>query len=364
MNYDTNFYAKYQDKELCQALIAKIKALTSEKIKLMEVCGTHTMSIFRYGIKELLPKNIHLISGPGCPVCVTAIADIDYMIALAKMEDTIIATFGDMINVPGSQSSLKKEKAKGADIRVIYCPHQALEIAEEFPKKRVILIGIGFETTIPLLSSVVLETKKKGLTNFYLLSLAKVMPPIIDSLLKQQEVKIDGIICPGHVSTIIGTRPYQFIPERYNIACVIAGFEPVDILLGIYHLVKQKVKRVWKVENKYKRAVRDEGNPVALNLISRVFSQVPSEWRGIGVVKASGMELRSEFSYLNARNFKIQLKKPKEHTLCRCGEVLRGVITPLECPLFNKECSPENPIGPCMVSSEGTCAAYYKYGSL
>ncbi len=358
------FYTEYRDKKLCQSIIAKIKELTAAEISLMEVCGTHTMSIFRSGIKDLLPGNIHLIAGPGCPVCVTPVSDIDYMIALAKMNNTIIVTFGDMINVPGSHSSLKKEQAKGADVRVIYSPIQTLKIAEEFPRKKVILIGIGFETTIPLLASVVLEAIKKNLTNFYLLSLAKVMPPIIDNLLKEKEVKIDGIMCPGHVSTIIGTKPYQFIPDRYNIPCVIAGFEPTDILLGLYHLVRQKVKGIAQVENRYQRAVREEGNPIALNLITQVFSPVHSEWRGIGIVAESGLDLQPEFAHLNARNFCVSVAKPKEHALCRCGEVLRGIITPEQCPLFKKVCTPENPIGACMVSSEGTCAAYYKYGSL
>ncbi len=357
------YYDEYYDKKLCQSIVEKIKGLTEEEINIMEVCGTHTVSIFRAGLKNLFPKNIHLISGPGCPVCVTPIAAVDHLIALARMEDTIITTFGDMVKVPGSSSSLKEEKACGADIRVIYSPYQALEVAQESPHQKVILVGIGFETTIPLLANVVLEAKQKGLSNFYLLSLAKIMPPIIKELLQSQEVKIDGILCPGHVSVIIGGKPYQFIPECYHIPCVIAGFEPVDIIWAIYRLIQQKIKGRPVVENQYARAVREEGNPVALDLMNKVFTSVDSHWRGIGKVPASGLDLKPEFSQFNAHNFEVEVESTKEHTQCRCGEVLRGIIIPLQCPLFQKVCTPENPIGACMVSSEGTCAAYYKYSN-
>lgn len=355
------YYDEYRDKKLCQSITEKIKELTDKEMNIMEVCGTHTRSIFSSGIKGLLPGNIHLISGPGCPVCVTPLSDIDHIIALSKMENTITVTFGDMINVPGSFSSLKKEKAKGADIRIIYSPFQALEIAGENLKKLVILIGIGFETTIPLLANVVLEAQKRGLNNFFLLSLTKIMPPIIKSLLQNKEVKIDGMLCPGHVSAIIGAKPYQFIADCYKIPCVIAGFEPVDILLAIYHLLLQKIQDRPAVENCYKRAVRSEGNPVALELISQVFTPVDSSWRGMGCVPKSGLDLKPEFSKFNARKFSVKIETEKENNLCRCGDVLRGIITPLQCPLFKKHCTPENPVGSCMVSSEGTCATYYKY---
>lgn len=357
------YYDEYRDKELSQALIAKISSITKEDFTFMEVCGTHTMSIFRSGIKELLPENIHLISGPGCPVCVTPISDIDHIIALSRMDNTAIVTFGDMINVPGSSSSLKREKAEGADIRVIYSPSQALDIALEFPEKKVILVGIGFETTVPLLASVVLEAKEKNINNFYLLSLGKLMPPIISALLGSHEVKIDGMLCPGHVSAIIGSKPYQFIPNCYGIACVITGFEPVDILIAIYHLILQKINKNPRVENQYKRAVREEGNPTALSLINQVFFPVDSQWRGIGSVEVSGLALRPEFSGWDAGNISVTIETTKENKQCLCGEVLRGTATPLQCPLFRKVCTPENPIGACMVSGEGVCAAYYRYGS-
>lgn len=353
---------EYRNKELCQQLIQQIKKYPKLDVNLMEVCGTHTVSIFRSGLKELLPENVHLISGPGCPVCVTPVSAIDHMIALARMDETMIATFGDMVNVPGSSSSLKQERAKGADIRVIYSPFQALELSQAFPQKKIILIGIGFETTIPLLASVVLAADRKSLQNFYLFSLAKVMPPILKAILQTGEIKIDGFLCPGHVSAIIGTRPYQFIPMHHHIPCVVAGFEPVDILLAILHLMKQIDKQKPIVENQYRRAVKEEGNTIARKKMEEVFTPVNACWRGLGIVVGSGLDLRSEFSAMNARNFKVEIEKSQENPQCRCGEVLRGVITPLHCPLFRKVCTPENPIGACMVSSEGTCAAYYKYG--
>ena len=355
------YYDEYRDKKLCQSIVERIKELTSEDINIMEVCGTHTRAIFSSGIKNLLPENINLISGPGCPVCVTPLSEIDHMIALSKMEQTIITTFGDMVNVPGSTSSLKKEKAEGADIRLIYSPWQVLEMAEVSPQKKVILIGIGFETTIPLLASVVLEAKKRELNNFFLFSLTKLMPPILKTLLLSPQVEIDGLLCPGHVSTIIGSKPYQFIPDCYHIGCGIAGFEPVDVLMAIYHLIQQNIQNKPKVENKYRRAVREEGNPVALSIMNQVFSPVASEWRGIGRVEKSGLDLKPEFADLNAHNFEVKIETARENNLCRCGDVLRGTITPLQCPLFRKVCSPENPIGSCMVSAEGTCATYYKY---
>ncbi len=352
---------EYRDKELCQSLVQKIKGQTKADLNIMEICGTHTVSIFRFGLKEMLPKNIHLISGPGCPVCVTPISSIDYMIALSREKNMMIVTFGDMINVPGSSSTLSQEKARGADIKIIYSPLQALEIARDFPQKKIVLIGIGFETTIPLLASVVLEAKKQSLSNFFLLSLVKVMPPIMKELLQAGEIKIDGFLCPGHVSAIIGTQPYQFISRKFHIPCVIAGFEPVDILLAVYHLIQQKLRQKPFVENQYKRAVREDGNPLAIRKIREVFIPVDALWRGIGQVTNSGLDLKPAFSAMNACHFKVKVEKTRINSECRCGEVIRGIITPLECPLFRKVCLPENPIGACMVSSEGACAAYYKY---
>lgn len=352
---------KYRDKDLCQTIIQAIKKLTNERINIMEVCGTHTVSIFRSGIREILPKNIHLISGPGCPVCVTPVSEIDHLIALSRMKNTIIVTFGDMLNVPGSTSSLRYEKAKGAKVQVVYSPLQALELARQFPNKKVILLGVGFETTIPLLASVVLNAFKESIKNFFFLSLAKTMPPIMEALLRTEDTCIDGFLCPGHVSAIIGTRPFQFIPEKYQIPCVIAGFEPVDILIGIYGIIRQKIMKKAFVQNEYQRVVREEGNQVALKVISQVFVPVKSEWRGIGQVEMSGMDLQQKYSKMNARFLDVKIEKTIDQSGCRCGDVLRGKITPVECPLFKRICCPENPVGACMVSSEGSCAAYYQY---
>ncbi len=356
-------YNEDNSKTLCKNILNKIKELTDEKINIMEVCGTHTVAIFRSGLRELLPKNINLISGPGCPVCVTPTSEIDHIIALARMKNTIIVTFGDMINVPGTNSSLKIEKAKGANIQIIYSPIQCLEIAVKNPNQNVVLIGIGFETTTPLLASVVLEAAKDSVPNFYFFSLAKLMPPIMRELLQKKDAKLDGFLCPGHVSAIIGTEPYQFIPSEYHIPCVIAGFEPEDILIAIYHIVLQKRNKVACVENGYKRVVRKEGNPTALEKMSEVFTHTNSSWRGIGIVAKSGLDLKEKYRKMNARNFEVDIEKTQENHDCRCGDVLKGVITPLQCPLFRKVCTPENPIGACMVSSEGSCAAFYKYST-
>jgi len=327
----------------------------------MAVCGTHTVAICRKGIKNIIPKNMKLISGPGCPVCVTPVSYIDHIIALSREKNFIVTTFGDMIRVPGSTSSLEKEKANGADIRIVYSTIDALNVARNNPKKNVVFMGVGFETTSPTIASVILKAKEEKINNFSILCVAKIMPPAMKSLLDAEEVNIDGFICPGHVSAIIGSKPYGFIASQYNIPCVISGFEPLDILQTIFMLVKQIEKNEAKVEIQYKRIVKPEGNKIALEKINRVFKIVDSEWRGMGKIPLSGLEIRDKYEQFNARKFGISVERPKEISGCRCGEVLRGVIIPPECPLFGKICTPEDPKGACMVSSEGTCAAYYKY---
>lgn len=327
----------------------------------MEVCGTHTMVIFRNGIKEMLPANINLISGPGCPVCVTPIRYIDEIIALSRKDDFIITTFGDMIRVPGSTSTLEKEKANGADVRIVYSTLDALEVALNNPSKKVVFMGVGFETTSPTIASAILKAKEGKIDNFFVLSVGKVIPPAMQALLESGEVNIDGFICPGHVSTIIGSRPYNFIATQYGIPCVIGGFESLDILQAIFMLVKQIEEDDVKIEIQYQRVVKPEGNKIALGKVNRVFKVVDSEWRGIGKIPLSGLEIREGYAQFNARKFNVLVEKTKEFTGCRCGEVLRGIIAPTECPLFKEVCTPEAPKGACMVSSEGTCAAYYKY---
>ena len=352
---------EYRDEKIAQSILKKINAISKKKVNLMEVCGTHTVVIFRNGIKKILPKNINLISGPGCPVCVTPVSYLDEIIALSRENDFIITTFGDMIKVPGSTSSLEREKANGADIRIVYSTLDALNIARNNPLKKVVFMGIGFETTSPTIASAILKAKEEKINNFSVLSVAKIMPPAMKSLLDVEEVNIDGFICPGHVSAIIGSDPYNFIASQYKVSCVICGFEPLDILQSIYMLIKQIEEGKAKVEIQYKRVVKPEGNKIALKKLKKVFSIVNSNWRGIGNIPQSGLEIRNEYSQFNARKFKITVEETKEFAGCRCGEVLRGIITPIECPLFKKVCTPEDPKGACMVSSEGTCAAYYKY---
>jgi len=352
---------EYRDEKIAQSILKEINAISKKKVNLMEVCGTHTVVIFRNGIKKILPKNINLISGPGCPVCVTPVSYLDEIIALSRENDFIITTFGDMIKVPGSTSSLEREKANGADIRIVYSTLDALNIARNNPLKKVVFMGIGFETTSPTIASAILKAKEEKINNFSVLSVAKIMPPAMKSLLDVEEVNIDGFICPGHVSAIIGSDPYNFIASQYKVSCVICGFEPLDILQSIYMLIKQIEEGKAKVEIQYKRVVKPEGNKIALKKLKKVFSIVNSNWRGIGNIPQSGLEIRNEYSTFNARKFKITVEETKEFAGCRCGEVLRGMITPIECPLFKKVCTPEDPKGACMVSSEGTCAAYYKY---
>lgn len=352
---------EYRNEGIAQKIIKGIKTISKKKVNLMEVCGTHTVSIFRNGIRNILPKNVHLLSGPGCPVCVTPVSYLDEIIALSRKSDFIITTFGDMIRVPGSTSSLEKEKANGADIRIVYSTLDALNIARNNPVKKVIFMGVGFETTSPTIASVILKAKEEKINNFSVLCVAKIMPPAMKSLLDAEEVNIDGFICPGHVSAIIGSEPYQFIANQYKVPCVISGFEPLDILQGIYMLIKQIEEKRAEIEIQYKRVVRPEGNKIALKKLKQVFRIVDSDWRGIGIITNSGLDLKEEFNQFNAHKFNISVEESREFSGCRCGEVLRGVIIPPECSLFGKICTPEDPKGACMVSSEGTCAAYYKY---
>ena len=352
---------EYRNKEIAQKILRQIKSISKKKINLMEVCGTHTVAIFRNGIRKILPSNINLLSGPGCPVCVTPISYIDEIIALSREEGFIITTFGDMIRVPGSTSTLEREKTDGADIRIVYSTLDALKIALDNSSKEIIFMGVGFETTSPTIASAVVKAQKEKIENFSVLSVAKIMPPAMKALLEGKEVNIDGFICPGHVSAIIGSKPYNFITTQHKVPCVICGFEPLDILQSIYMLVKQIEDGRAEVEIQYERAVKPEGNKIALDKIDEVFKVVDSNWRGIGNIPLSGLEIKDEYEKFNARKFIVEREETKEPKGCRCGEVLRGVITPPECSLFRKGCSPENPQGACMVSTEGTCAAYYKY---
>ena len=329
----------------------------------MEFCGGHTVTIFRYGIRQVLPSTIDMVSGPGCPICVTANADLDKAIALAQIQGVIIATFGDMLKVPGSHSSLQEVKANGADVSVVYSTMDALKIAEKDSNKSVVFLGIGFETTAPTIAASVLQAEEKEIRNYYVLSLHKLCPPVIQAILDSGEVKRDGLICPGHVSAIIGSHPWEFIAQDYGIPCVVSGFEPLDILQCVDMLVAQIENGESKVEIAYRRGVRPEGNQQALKLMEQVFEPCPAQWRGIGEVPNSGLKLRKEYQRFDAElAFDIDPGPTYEPKGCICGDILRGVKTPADCQLFGKACTPQYPVGPCMVSSEGSCSAYYLYG--
>ncbi|MFC1963253.1 hydrogenase formation protein HypD [Chloroflexota bacterium] len=358
------FIDEFRQPSFAKALAGKIQKWAGPPVNLMEVCGTHTVSIFRNGIRDLLPPQVGLLSGPGCPVCVTPDREIDKAIALAKDPKVIISTFGDMMKVPGSYSSLNEAKAEGADVRVVYSAMDSLEIARDNPGKDIVFFGVGFETTAPTTAASVLEAKRLGLKNYFLLSVHKLVPPAMKVLLEAKEVRIDGFICPGHVSTIIGSHPYEFIPRDYGIPCVIAGFEPVDILQSIDMLLEMYSGAKAEVAIQYSRAVRSAGNLSALNIMSRSFQVSAVEWRGIGTIPESGLKLAKELeSFTAEKHFQIRTKPPRKIPECRCGDVLRGVCTPPECSLFDTGCNPEHPIGPCMVSSEGTCSAWFLYSS-
>ena len=355
------FIDEFRDKEIAEGLIHKIRKTSTRPVQLMEVCGTHTVSIFRYGIKSLLPEQIGLLSGPGCPVCVTPNNDIDLAIALSRQKDVMIVTFGDMMRVPGSTSSLLKEKAGGGDIRIIYSSLEALKIAKENFGKKVVFLAIGFETTSPTIAVAILRAKEEKLHNLFFLNSQKRVPPALIALLQSKQVKIDGFILPGHVSTILGTKPYQFISKEFGRPAVITGFEPLDILQGIWMLIKQIEENRAAIEIQYRRIVHEEGNPTALSKIYEVFEEDEGNWRGLGLIANSGYRFKESYRQMDVRNFDVEVERSREHPECLCGEVLQGIKSPLECRLFKKVCHPENPIGPCMVSIEGTCHTYFKY---
>lgn len=356
---------QFKNPELARGLVESIETLAPDRdVTLMEVCGTHTVSIARNGIRSLMPPSVHLASGPGCPVCVTSNHDIDKVIALARIPDVIIATFGDMTRVPGSTSSLLAEQANGADVRIVYSPLDALTLAAQNLERQVVFVGVGFETTTPLVAMAIKRAVASGLDNFSVYAAHKNMPGALEAIVNDPELKVDALILPGHVSTIIGAKPYEFLAKDYGIPGVITGFEPNDILQGIAMIMRQLSEDRADIEIAYSRCVMEEGNPTALAAIDEVFETVPANWRGIGEIAGSGYRIRDEFATFDAmRRFSdvVEVESTHEHSGCRCGDVLRGAITPAQCPLFRKVCTPENPIGPCMVSSEGACAAYFRY---
>jgi hydrogenase expression/formation protein HypD len=356
---------EYRNPDLVRGLLDAVSILAAgigREVSLMEICGTHTHAIGRYGIRRLLPKNLRLISGPGCPVCVTSIADVDRALYLACLPDVIFATFGDMLQVPGTGGeSLQRLRASRADVRIISSAADAVRFAAENPTREVVLMGIGFETTAPTVAAAILSARRKGVDNFSVFSVHKTVPQAIGALIEDPELRIDGFICPGHVSIITGVEAYGMIPKAGR-AAVITGFEPADIAEGILMLLRQIMEGRFEVAIQYVRGPKAEGNPKAREIMAEVFEPDDAEWRGLGVIPGSGLRIRREYEGFDAlKRFTLPQIRSVEFSGCRCGEILRGVMAPAECPMFMKACTPANPVGPCMVSGEGTCAAYYKY---
>jgi hydrogenase expression/formation protein HypD len=332
-------------------------------VTLMEVCGTHTMAIHRHGIHSLLPQNLRLISGPGCPVCVMPTQFMDEAIELARRPDVIVTTFGDLMRVPGSDSTLDAERASGANVRLVYSALDSLTVAEERPGSQVVFLAVGFETTAPTVAATVLEARRRGVANFAILPGNRLVPPALRALLDDEDVRVDGFILPGHVSVIIGSEAYRFVATEYNVPSAIAGFDPEDIMVAISCLVEMLATGQAEVANCYRRVVRADGNIKARQAMDDVFETSDGGWRGLGDMPGSALVPREKYKDYDARaRFDLsEVRAAPDPPGCLCGSVLRGIVTPPECPLFAKRCVPESPIGPCMVSSEGTCAAYYKY---
>ena len=351
--------------ERMNSLVPSIQALArriGRDVNLMEVCGTHTMTAFRSGLRQLLPRTVRLISGPGCPVCVTDTNYLDAAISLCRKPEVMVATFGDLMRVPGSESSLENERASGADVRVVYSPTDAVLLARENPGRKIVFLGVGFETTAPTVAASIVAASTTGLKNFFVLAAHKTMPQAMAALLQDQRMRIDGFICPGNVTVITGAAIYRFICEQYRIPCVVTGFEPVDMLKGTALLLAQIADGRAEVEIEYSRSVNDRGNPIAQKILAEVFEECDAGWRGLGMIPRSGLMIRAKYAAFDAgAALGVQFEPAQPHPGCRCGDVLRGLITPPECKLFGTACTPTNPFGPCMVSSEGTCAAYYKY---
>ncbi len=352
----------FRDGELARKLADEVAEMAKgHQATFMEVCGTHTVAIARNGLKSMLPPSVRLISGPGCPVCVTPQGEIERAIAAARRPDVILATFGDMIRVPGEEGSLETARSEGCDIRVLFSPRDALEIAEENPDRQVVFVGVGFETTIPTFCAAILEARNRGIQNLTILNSFRLVPPALKVVLDHGP-GIDGFILPGHVSAILGTEPYEFLAESGKSA-VIAGFEPLDVLLAVKMLLAQEIDDRRQIEVAYRRAVRPEGNPAARGVIGKTLEPADAGWRGLGVLPVSGLGFRKEFSEFDAAK-RLDLATPDvpEPAGCRCAEVLLGKVAPSDCALFGEGCAPEFPVGPCMVSSEGSCAAEYRYG--
>lgn len=354
---------EYRDLELVKPLVEELKQAVTKPLRVMEVCGSHTMAIFRNGLRSILPEGMELVSGPGCPVCVTSAPHMDAFIAMADKPDVRVAIFGDLFRVPGTSGSLANASARGAKVDIVYSPMDALEIAKNHPEQTVVFLGVGFETTTPGIAATIMAAKVQNVQNFVVFSTQKTMPPPLIALLDDPELQIDGLLCPGHVSSIIGAGAYEPLAKKYGLACVVAGFETADLVKGLIMLARQVANDDIKVENVYPRVVSWEGNPRAQKMVDEIFEPTDMEWRGLGVIPDSGLKIRDTYADFDAEiRFTIDLPPAEEAKGCMCGQILKGIATPRQCPLFAKRCTPANPVGPCMVSSEGTCAAYHKYG--
>ena len=360
------FVDEFRDPRAAQRLLADIAETAADQPnrKFMEVCGGHTHAIYRHGIEDLLPASIELIHGPGCPVCVIPMGRIDDAISVACSDGVTMCCFGDMMRVPGSTSTLLEAKARGADVRVVYSPLDALALAERSPERRVVFLAVGFETTAPSTAVTLMQARERSVENFSVFCNHVTIVPPLKAILDSPGLDLDGFLGPGHVSTVIGTRPYRFVPEHYARPLVTAGFEPVDILQGVLMLLRQLAEDRCTVENQYRRVVSDRGNPTALSLLREAFVLRPHfEWRGLGFIAQSALAISPEFAHWDAELLYdvpgVRVADPKA---CQCGEVLKGALRPWECKVFGTACTPETPIGTCMVSSEGACAAYYNFG--
>ncbi len=361
------FVDEYRDPASARALVRRITELAGDRhVKLMEVCGGHTHTIYRHGIEHLLPDTVELVHGPGCPVCVIPMGRVDDAISVARRPGVIFTSFGDMMRVPGSEGNLLRAKADGADVRFVYSPLDALRVAIDNPEREVVFFAVGFETTAPSTAVTVLQARARGVRNFSVLCNHVTIVPPIKAILDSPDLRLDGFLGPGHVSTVIGQRPYRFVAAEYHKPLVTAGFEPLDILQAVSMLLAQLAEGRCDVENQYGRVVREEGNPRALSILAEVFELRPHfEWRGLGFISQSGLRLRPELAGFDAeQRFELPGVRVADPKACQCGEVLKGVIKPWECKVFGTACTPETPIGTCMVSSEGACAAYYNFGRM
>jgi hydrogenase expression/formation protein HypD len=353
-----------RDPRAVKALIERIVRASGEldrTLKLMEVCGTHTHAIAEAGVRHLLPERVRLISGPGCPVCVTPVGYVDRAEALARLPGHLVCTFGDLVRVPSSNESLEHSRAAGARVEIVYSARDAVQLARERPRERIVFLGVGFETTAPTIAAALAEAEASGVENFSVLSGHKIMPPAMRALVDDPEVQVDGFLLPGHVSVVTGAEAFRFLADDLGLPGAVVGFTPVDVLRGVLEMVEQQGRSRVEVANLYRRAVPRGGNPVARQLLERFFEPVDSAWRGLGTIPGSGLGFRAGWEHRDAGRIEVDVPEPVEPAGCRCGEVLRGTIEPPDCPLFADACTPDTAVGACMVSSEGACSAYYRH---